>query len=488
MSLETLYPSSIQSCDYPQKQELPQYITKSKKSWEVDLSVIHNTSDQIIVEKILYDKSADIIKHFFRKVIAAQSYSKMFSHGFFFKNLGQALPKPSGKSSFNSLKHLDTISKNYLERIKAKTAELTYEEDILVSKVRSAKIILRHQTNSNLAKDGVLNIFSYEKLFNSNLLNTCNTNQLDKDTLSNHDFVFFGIEFSGDGIKHPLNTLHNSFFNGGNAYLLENQYPHGYLTLTDHFFNTVPTYDKHEHKEFNAQFPCAEYEISRFINSDNGTNDVPIFNVKDMKLAIGLHLVNFIRSSKDLNLKAFALNDNLTEKELDRLINFIFQLEFHVPRMISTTRFKEVRVREIDLESAIIASNMERIDELVKTKAEACKAMAIAVEYSKRDIIEKLLSDWRFSFTDISEVNFYNHDIEYSLSCQPKNTGILNIFLESKLIDVNKALCKYSEGDTMMDIAIEYDCKETITLLERYGAITGEELRKINDLSNVSMN
>ncbi|WP_171763091.1 T3SS effector OspC family protein, partial [Shigella sonnei] len=30
---------------------------------------------------------------------------------------------------------------------------------------------------------------------------------------------------------------------------------------------------------------------------------------------------------------------------LDRIINFVFQLEYHIPRMLSTDNFKKIRLR-----------------------------------------------------------------------------------------------------------------------------------------------
>ncbi|HBN1934304.1 TPA: hypothetical protein L1360_004846, partial [Escherichia coli] len=66
-------------------------------------------------ENIFLDNKANIIKRFIRKTIAAQTYSTMFSQGKIFKSLNISLNPPSEKkSSFQSIAHLNTVSKRYL--------------------------------------------------------------------------------------------------------------------------------------------------------------------------------------------------------------------------------------------------------------------------------------------------------------------------------------------------------------------------------------
>ncbi|SFN55866.1 OspC protein [Izhakiella capsodis] len=113
----------------------------------------------------------------------------------------------------------------------------------------------------------------------------------------------------------------------------------------------------HEHKEFIAQFSEVRNEIYRRVHGDKGTKDTPIFNSKDMKLALGLHLIDFLRNSNDTEFKRFAMNKELDDKNLDKILNFVFQPEFHVPRMVSTYIFKEVKLREISARDAVKASN-----------------------------------------------------------------------------------------------------------------------------------
>ncbi|SVG72297.1 OspC3 [Shigella sonnei] len=81
-----------------------------------------------------------------------------------------------------------------------------------------------------------------------------------------------------------------------------------------------------------------------------------------MRLGIGLHLIDFIRKSKDQGFREFCYNKNIDPVSLDRIINFVFQLEYHIPRMLSTDNFKKIKLRDISLEDAIKASNYEEIN------------------------------------------------------------------------------------------------------------------------------
>lgn len=215
---------------------------------------IQNSSDTMCKVSNLRNRSADVIKAFFKKTIAAQSYNEMFSKGSDFKRSDIDLTALSvRKSSFNSLRHLNKISKDYVTKIKEKTQNLTAQEKVLLSKVVDAKIHFRHQSNSYLVNAaGILNIMSLNKLQSNEISSTKNTYTEDIKCLSNQDFVFFGVEFSDNKAELPLNTLHTTVDFGANAYIVDEQFPHGYLTLTDHFDNTVPPAYMYEHQEFIA--------------------------------------------------------------------------------------------------------------------------------------------------------------------------------------------------------------------------------------------
>lgn len=266
---------------------------------------VQNNPDTILQCNNLKNRSADVIKILFKKAIAAQSYNKMFSNGANFKELGIALTDPSArKASLHSLQHLNNVSKKYLTEIKEKTQNLTSQEKVLLSKVVDAKIHYRHQSNSNMVDAaGTLNIMSLDKLQSNGICTAKNTYLVDKQSLCNQDFVFFGVEFSDDKAQLPLNTRHSTVDFGADAYIVDEQFPHGYLTLTDHCDNTIQPAYLHEHKKFRSQFTRVGNEINRKVHGNKGTKDIPIFNTKDMRLGLGLHLIDFLRNSSDSEFK-----------------------------------------------------------------------------------------------------------------------------------------------------------------------------------------
>ncbi|EKT62969.1 OspC3 [Providencia burhodogranariea DSM 19968] len=75
----------------------------------------------------------------------------------------------------------------------------------------------------------------------------------------------------------------------------------------------------------------------------------------------------------------------------------------------------------------------------------------------------------------------YGIDIEYELSDSCGiNNKILEKVLQLGLIDPNKRFEKISTGNTMLDNAIKNGNKDMINLLLEHGAMTGNELEKIN--------
>ncbi|MBC4011533.1 T3SS effector OspC family protein [Morganella morganii] len=441
---------------------------------------VRNSPDSMCKSSDLMNRSADVIKAFFKKTIAAQNYHKMFSEGGDFKDLGIALTDSSArKSSFNSLQHLDKVSNEYLTKIKEKTPNLTLQEKVLLSKVVDAKIHFRHQSNSQLANNaGILNIMSLNKLQSNEINSARNTYSEDIRCLSNQDFVFFGVEFSDNKAGLPLNTLHTGSDFGANAYIVDEQSPHGYLTLTDHFYNRIPPAFMHEHQEFISQFSVVSKEVHRDVHGDKGTRDIPIFNSKDMKPGLGLHLINFLRNSNDTEFKSFALNENLDGKNLDKILNFVFQPEFHVPRMVSTDNFQEVKLRKISAKNAVKASNFEAISEHIKNKDNACKIMGLAIEFAKKDITDWLFSKFSFTADDVKKMSNSGKEIEFLLSDFSADEKILKDFLERGLVEPNKVFRNINFGDTMLDNAMKFDQKEMIALLLEYGAVSGNEISK----------
>ncbi|EIW7129040.1 type 3 secretion system effector OspC4, partial [Shigella sonnei] len=142
-----------------------------------------------------------------------------------------------------------------------------------------------------------------------------------------------------------------------------------------------------------------------------------------MRLGIGLHLIDFIRKSKDQGFREFCYNKNIDPVSLDRIINFVFQLEYHIPRMLSTDNFKKIKLRDISLEDAIKASNYEEINNKVTDKKMAHQALAYSLGNKKADIALYLLSKFNFTKQDVAEMEKMNnnrycnlYDVEYLLS------------------------------------------------------------------------
>ncbi|EFW9296736.1 hypothetical protein E4479_21690, partial [Shigella flexneri] len=190
--------------------------------------------------------------------------------------------------------------------------------------------------------------------------------------------------------------------------------------------------------------------------------DVPIFNTKDMRLGIGLHLIDFIRKSKDQGFREFCYNKNIDPVSLDRIINFVFQLEYHIPRMLSTDNFKKIKLRDISLEDAIKASNYEEINNKVTDKKMAHQALAYSLGDKKADIALYLLSKFNFTKQDVAEMEKMNnniycnlYDVEYLLSKDGANYKVLEYFINNGLVDVNKKFQKANSGDTMLDNAMK---------------------------------
>lgn len=444
-----------------------------------NVTSVKNSSNTMLKRRDLEDSSANIIKRSFKRKIAAASYGTMFSEGVNFKNLKINLSKEVLKISPTlSLDHLNNLSKSYLNQIKQKTPNLTLQEKNLLSKVVDAKFHFRHQSNANLVNaDGILNIMSSKKLKSDGVNAEYNTWQDDIEYLSNHDFVFFGVEFSSDESRLPLNTIHSDIDYGANAYIVNDQFPFGYLTLTDHFENYVPFRIGPKETEFSTQFPKLAGSVFRVVYEGGCVENVPIFSTKDMKLGLGLNLISFLRDTNDKYFSEFALKEDLKSEDLDKILSYVFQQEFHVPRMVSTNKFKKVSHRSLTLEEAVKFSNFDALSEHLKNKDDACEAIKIAIKWAKKDIVEFLFSKYSFKEKDLTKMSRSNFDIEYCLTIYDADPKILKIFLDHGLVKVNTVFVNPNPGDTMLNNAINNERKEMIDLLKARGALTGEEIR-----------
>lgn len=440
--------------------------------------------------------ASNIIKNFLRKIIAAQSYGHMFANGKNFKKLDIHYTPVSKKNkqeknntkspfSFRTLDHLENISQDYLNEIKNKTNKLSVEEKELVSRISNIEWHFRHQSNAHFPGPS-LTLYSHKRLNDGAIAAGCNTTEFDLENLSNNDFVFFAVEFSNLKEELPLNRRHNGHDLGANAFILDEKNPSiksGYLTLTDHhdnFLQSVICHREHqEHKDWVKEFPETVSIFNRFVHGDKGISDVPIYSAKHMKEAIALHLINFLRYSLNAKFKAFVLNSSITAKQLDRVLNFVFQAEFHVPRILSTASYKKVSLYDMTYSCAVDGINIHELDKVITDKDAACEALFYAIKVQKKTAIAHLTDKWTFTAADFKGKEYFQN-LEFYLSRAGSDTDVLNLFLSRGFAQPNTLFPDIHKGETMLDNAIAAKNKKMITLLKANGAKTGEEIRAEN--------
>lgn len=457
--------------------------------FNIKIDRIELLEDDSPLDHIKKNHAADTIKKFFRKVIAAQSLGHMLANGQDFKDLGIHYNPAENETKFRLrvLDHFNKVSQDHLNKIIKKINKLSINERALVTKIINIEWHFRHQSNADL-RDATLNISSNKRMAEHDIKSHTNTDFKDRIFLSNNDFVFFGVEFSNLKAILPLNRKHSGFDHGANAFILHEKnslIKQGYLTLTDHLINQVPDASKHEHQDLVDRFPIASKEISRSVLGERGESDVPMFGVKHMKLAMALHLIDYLRSSQDAKFKSFVLDENLTSKNLDRVLNFAFQAEFHIPRIVSTVDFKKVSLRTMELKEAVKALNIHELDKITKNKYFVCEAIYFAITFQNKvattrldAIIFHLLKKWEITSADFKKNSKFSN-LEFHLSHRPADfdISILKLFLIRGIVNPNTIFPELRKGDTMLDNAIKRGHKEMISLLKANGAKTGEEIR-----------
>ncbi|EGD8617627.1 TPA: T3SS effector OspC family protein, partial [Shigella flexneri] len=98
---------------------------------------------------------------------------------------------------------------HYISEIIQKVHPLSSDERHLLSIIINSNFNFRHQSNSNLSNN-ILNIKSFDKIQSENIQTHKNTYSEDIKEISNHDFVFFGVEISNHQEKLPLNKTHHT--------------------------------------------------------------------------------------------------------------------------------------------------------------------------------------------------------------------------------------------------------------------------------------
>ncbi|MGY4730838.1 T3SS effector OspC family protein [Burkholderia pyrrocinia] len=425
--------------------------------------------------KDVKNAAAQKISTFLRKVVAAQSYGLMFANGSVFEKTGDALPKKGEHEAygFSSLQKLDDTSKNNLSAIRNRLGALTGDEISLKEKITAAKWDFRHQSNAVLDDGKTLNIASNHMLSHSNVPFRSKTFAEDKELLSNHDFVFFGVEYSGIGNKdRPLNSKFQGVDFGNNAYVVSEDLPslrHGYLTLTDHLDTTLPSINHPENPKFFQKFPIAMSELSRPIHNGGGMGDAPIFSFYDMKEAVALNLIEFLRNSGDDKFREYVLTQAMNSgHEMDRVLNSVFQAEFHVPRILSSQDYVKHMNRDIFLEKAVETTNFSELDERVSDRDKAVSAMIHAIECENGKVAGYLLEKWTFSQQDFADLPIYK--IHSALSTGDRSGKVLDKFISLNLIDLNAKFEGGSVGGLFLNAAINNRNGEILSVLARHGA------------------
>ncbi|MGB7127817.1 MAG: T3SS effector OspC family protein [Candidatus Rhabdochlamydia sp.] len=439
-----------------------------------ELSIKNNCLDSTIKTNKV-EAASNKIKKFLRKTIAAQSYGYMFANGEYFTNGLNIQPK--NLYSFSSLRHLEKISTQNLNRIKNRISNLSSDELHLKAVISSTDWAFRHQSNFNLEnKNKTLIISSNKMLENKGFSNKKHTFQQDKKKISNHDFVFWGVEFSGcyNEKKPPLNTKHTTVDFGANSFLIHESNPicqYGFFTLTDHLDTQIPFSYARSKKIFTDIFPIADKEATRKIIEEhsNGLSMAPIFSVNDMKTALSLYLIEFIRKTEDLKFKEFIFNkETKSNSELEYVLNTLFQPEFHTPRLVSTKEYQFYKLRDTTLKEDVEAGNIDNLSSRIKNKEDAISAIYHAVSCSQDNVASYLLEKWDFKDSDFA--NPPHHDLIYTLSNYSANIKLLKLFLDKKLIDPNQKFKRVNAGETMLDNAVKYSLLEMIKVLLEYGA------------------
>src|ERR1700682_574141 len=333
--------------------------------------VDHSPTSLAALRKREENIAATKITEFLRKAVAAQSYGLMFANGSRFAEIGDALQKRD-KYNFQSLSHLEKLSKINIEAVSKRLDKLSPGELDLKQKIMSRKLVFRHQSNANVDEGGILKIFSNHNLTQKNLATKNSIQMLHRDfeALSNHDFVFFGVEFSGKGTKTPpLNHLYGFCDFGANAFLVDEDHPgfkNSYLTLTAHCVTQPPRVGMNGHSEFMCQFPLASDEILRPRIRRYHEDNAPLFSFKDMKKAMALHLIEFSRNSQDEKFRNFVTSQAILEDAcLDRILNSVFQPEFHLPRLLATKEYARHELRPMTIEEAVNAGNIKNLECIV---------------------------------------------------------------------------------------------------------------------------
>lgn len=363
------------------------------------------------------DKASRVITNFFRRMVAARSYHHMFSNGSQFATKGLKPPRAEiNRYPLAPLTHLKKMSAQNLALVTERVGKLSADEVGLQQNILASEWGFQHQSPVRLDNNGVLKISSNHLLKKNGTAFKSNTPGIFLSELANNDFVFFSVEFSGGHKKGdaPLSQTHATEYYGKNSYIIDEEDPRchtGYLTLTDHLDTRVPPPEYSGNAWFISKFPNSSRKIHRNVVLAIGGKEIaPIYSFQDMKKAVSLHLISFLRGCNDAKLNKFAFHEvTSSSAELHQLLNTVYQCEFHIPRIVGTTTYTKHNLSKQDLflESLckyVETSNVGHLNYFISDKKTALAVMFDAVSASKTDLVAYLFKRWNLNADD-----FLNH-------------------------------------------------------------------------------
>ena len=410
------------------------------------------------------DLAARKIQLFFRKILAAKAYKHMFDNGEYFKQYEEIIPKQKKLKDYLHIAQI--LSTKAINEIKASLGEINDQEKLLLKKIiENPNFKLKHQSSYYLDKLGAnnkntLTIYSHNKLGNHNLVS--HTFNKDIKNISNNDFIFFSMDFSNSDLSiKPKSIFDNdNTYYGYRAYLSnlpKNKF--GYLTLTDHFYNTIAI--SYQRESFLAKFPKLGKYIFAGYNGSLGKTDIPIFTEKDMLKGLAYHAISLIRKAESPELNQFIYQDSgLTA--INDFLSIVFTPEFHIPRIFSTTNFSLHLLRKPEIEEVYKISTFYKetnsiaeycFDQQQTTNAETSKKyipnhsssynlqkfIDLAIHNSNPKILVTLIN-WRKQLIDIGWLKdtFYSN-VETTTFIQKICLGVLQYESRKVIASINKS-------------------------------------------------
>lgn len=363
------------------------------------------------------DQAAQSITALMRTSLAASAYHRMFSQGSHFKPLKYEPREQPWHPE--ALKQLETLSSSNLTRVKTKLGPLSAPEKKLLAAVIDSPWHFRHQSNgpvvNSSAKPGesdYVNILSHHGLDRQKIFRGSSTVLDDIEATANNDFVFFGLELT-DSFKtgKVRSTTHSSLVYGQEAYLLpgtDTRVQHGYLTLSDHqcpgFSSEVIAPEMAQWRFWHKPMIwSAAKDIVRQDVADPVTQKSQMFSAADMKLGLGLSLIQFLRETNATSFKKWVYR-NATEnsKALHRSVNLVFQPEFHLPKIWSSRNFSQVNVGKASLGELLRAANYKKLDKQPLDRIECARVLLDNIWRNQLPSVSYLLGRIKFTAEDFA--------------------------------------------------------------------------------------